>query len=73
MRDFNAVRKPEERVGNIQGATTGSSREIVEFNNFIDDVLLQDISLTGRRFTWYRVGGGAKSRIDRVLVSQEWL
>jgi len=32
-----------------------------------------DIPLVGRKFTWYKPNGMVKSRIDRVLVSKEWL
>jgi len=34
---------------------------------------LIDIPMIGRKFTWYRDNGTAKSRLDRILVSQEWL
>ena len=27
----------------------------------------------GRKFTWYKPNGIVKSRIDRILVSLEWL
>jgi len=59
--DFNAVRNISERkcVGN--GYV--NRNEIERFNLFI----------IGRRFTWYRPNGTAKSRIDRVLVSDTWL
>lgn len=52
---------------------TASNSEIVEINNFIDSMRLQDIPMIGQLFTWYKAGGGAKSRIDKILVSQEWL
>ena len=29
--------------------------------------------MVGRKFTWYKPNGMVKSRIDRVLVSKEWL
>jgi len=32
-----------------------------------------DIPMVGRKFTWYKPNGSAKSRIDRVLVSKEWM
>ena len=32
-----------------------------------------DIPCIGRKFTWYRPNGKAKSRLDRVLTSLEWL
>jgi len=29
--------------------------------------------MIGRKFTWYKPNESVKSRIDRVLVSKEWL
>jgi len=49
------------------------SREINMFNAFIEKSKLVDISMVGRKFTWYKLNGLVKSRIDRVLVSKEWL
>ncbi|KAK8472198.1 hypothetical protein PHAVU_002G142300, partial [Phaseolus vulgaris] len=34
---------------------------------------LVDIPYIGRKYTWYRPNGKAKSRLDRYLVSFEWL
>ncbi|MCH80895.1 LINE-1 reverse transcriptase like, partial [Trifolium medium] len=70
--DFNAVCKAEERVGvnSVDGATTTS--EIMEFQNFMEDLELVDLPLLGRRFTWYHANGRAMSRIDRILISDEW-
>jgi len=34
---------------------------------------MKDIPLVGRKFTWYRLNGSARSRLDRALVSDEWL
>jgi len=33
---------------------------------------LEDLNVLGRRFTWYHPNGCSMSRIDRVLVSEEW-
>ena len=49
------------------------SREMREFNDFIDKSELEDIPMVDRKFTWYKPNGSVKSRIDRVLVSWEWL
>jgi len=49
------------------------SREIKGFNDFIGKSVLVDISLVGRKFTWYKANRMVNSRIDRVLVSKEWL
>ncbi|XP_057452303.1 uncharacterized protein LOC130744130 [Lotus japonicus] len=37
------------------------------------DMELLDIQLHGRRFTWSRPNGQARSRLDRFLVSESWL
>jgi len=43
------------------------------FNAFIDRCQLFDIPAMGRKFTWYRPNGTAKSSLDRLLVSDSWL
>jgi len=70
--DFNAVRKSNERRGlNYKGST--ATREVEEFNNFIESVELLNVPLIRGRYTWYRDNVTTKSRIDRVLISLEWL
>ena len=49
------------------------SRDIIGFNDFIEESELVDVLMVGRKFTWYKPNGSVKSRIDRVLVSREWL
>ncbi|GKV37516.1 hypothetical protein SLEP1_g45542 [Rubroshorea leprosula] len=66
--DFNAVRKVKEKIGSGRLTT-----EMGEFDNFIRDSGLIDIPLVGRKFTWYQTGGKFMSRIDRALLSEEWL
>ena len=44
-----------------------------ELNSFINKMELIDTPLVGMKFTWVRAGGNAMSRIDRILVSMEWL
>jgi len=69
--DFNAIRNKEERRGvSLRGCQTNDIRE---FNAFIQNVDLLNIPMVGRKFTWYKANGTAKSRLDRILVSQEWL
>jgi len=34
---------------------------------------MEDLPFVGKKFTWYRADGSAKSRLDRILVSEEWL
>jgi len=32
-----------------------------------------ELPIVGKKFTWYKSDGSAKSRLDRFLVSLEWL
>jgi len=43
------------------------------FNNFIDNMEMVDIPCIGRKYIWYRPNDKAKSRLDRFLVSFDWL
>ena len=65
--DFNAVRNISERRG-------CSVRSICmeNFENFIEKADLVDLPMSGRRFTWSNPQGNM-SRLDRFLVSPEWL
>jgi hypothetical protein len=47
--DFNAVRCVEERRSSRIGT---HSINHIPFNRFIDDNVLIDLSLSGRRYTW---------------------
>ena len=69
--DFNAVRCRSKRKGIRVGFDHSS--EIVGFNSFIDTNLLMDLPIVGKNYTWFKANGSAKSRINRVLVSEEWL
>ncbi|KAH1209142.1 hypothetical protein GmHk_15G043746 [Glycine max] len=70
--DFNVVRSLEERRG-IVGQRVGCSRETEEFNTFLDTMELGDIPMIGRKFTWYKAGGLARSILDRMVVLSSWL
>lgn len=70
MGDFNAIKCHSERRGvNVleNRAETGG------FSQFIEDMELVDIPVYGRKFMWYKPDGSAMSRLDRFLVSEEWL
>lgn len=69
--DFNAVRSCSERKG-IRDRDSQSS-EIKGFNCFIDANSLLDLPIVGKKFTWFKSNGSAKSRLDKVLVFEEWL
>jgi len=67
--NFNSIKRKEERK------TSGSdySRKNLRFNNFIEKVDLLDIPIVGKKFTWYKSNRTIISRIDRAMVSKEWL
>jgi len=67
--DFNAVRSCTKRKGTRVGVDLSS--EIVGFNSFIDTNLLLDLPIVGKKYTWFKSNGSAKSRIDRVLVTED--
>jgi len=69
--DFNVVRREEERKG-IRGCSS-QKKEMDGFNKFIDNNALLDIPCVGKKYTWYKANGTAKSKLDRFLVSEEWL
>lgn len=33
---------------------------------------VEDLNVLGRRFSWYHPNGRSMSRIDRVLIYEEW-
>ena len=68
--DFNAVRNEDERKGT---STRGQRKEILGFNNFIVRNFLVEIPIVGKKYTSFKTNGSTKSRLDRVLVSEEWL
>ena len=69
--DFNAIRSSEERFSNVQSLMEDSC--IREFNEWIDELEVMEVPWLGRKFTWYRPKGASRSRLDRFLVSHEWL
>jgi len=69
--DFNSIRRVGERR-NV-GLDGDHRREMKRFNDFIEGSELFDILMARRKYTWYKPNGMIKSRIDRILVSKEWL
>ncbi|KAH7834595.1 hypothetical protein Vadar_017721 [Vaccinium darrowii] len=70
MGDFNVVRKPEERVSGFDAAAT------TDFNDCLDNLNMEDMVTKGFWFTWTNKRGGLgdnKSRLDRVLINNEWV
>jgi len=70
--DFNVVCSRDERKGINEEISSSQLLEMSLFNNFISEVELDDMSVLGRRFTWYHPNGRSMSRIDRVFISKEW-
>ncbi|XP_074315308.1 uncharacterized protein LOC141651499 [Silene latifolia] len=69
--DFNCVLTPTERLG---GQTT--IEEMEDFQACVDQCSLLDSPSTGSFYTWNNKQDPATrvySRLDRVLVNQEWL
>jgi hypothetical protein len=71
--DFNSVCRREDRrgVNNVGGLYP--TAEMYEFGDFIVSKDLVDLPLLGRKFTWFHPNGSSMSRIDRFLISEEWL
>ena len=46
---------------------------INDFNEWIADLDFVETPNVGRSFTWLKPNGVAKSRLDRILVSHQWL
>lgn len=68
--DFNAVRMAGERAGKNDYL---NSRDMKAFDQFIEQEHLFDMPFTGGKFTYYRKDGSCKSKLDRILVNEEWL
>ena len=69
--DFNNIRNNAERLGSCHRGQGGNSIE--EFNEWIDELEVQEAPWLGRKFTWYRPNGSAKSKLDRFLLSPDWM
>ena len=68
--DFNEIRSRAERQGVDKGDFTS---EIKGFNGFIKSNMLLDLPIVGKKYTWFKSNRMAKSMIDIVLVTEEWL
>lgn len=71
MGDFNSAWTTQERRDSRNLPMGG--RDMQAFKKFIGDMEVEDIPMVGRKFTWYRVNDHSKSRLDRVLVSSDWV
>ncbi|KAL8480950.1 hypothetical protein ACS0TY_027463 [Phlomoides rotata] len=68
--DFNSIREEGERCG--RGGVI-DRRDIKLFDDFISLSGLIDLQLGGQKYLWYKPDGSCKSRLDRVLVNEEWV
>ena len=67
--DFNIIRYPCERLG-----CESFSPAMFAFWDFIENNYLVDLPLDGASYTWFRdAEPQAMSRIDRTLVSVDWV
>jgi hypothetical protein len=73
VRDFNAVLHKEEMRGVNDNFFINNPLDLSEFQAFVNYMELEDIPVLGRKFTWFHPNRRAMSRIDRVLLSDEWL
>ncbi|KAH1262617.1 LINE-1 retrotransposable element ORF2 protein [Glycine max] len=69
--DFNCIRNPAERVGS--NLCPPDTSIIAEFNDWLAEMEVEDIPCLGKPFTWFRPNGSCKSRLDRVLLSDDWV
>lgn len=68
--DLNVVRSVNERKGARERGTQSS--EIRGFS-FIERNFLVELPIVGNKYTLYKSNGLAKSRLNIVLVYEEWL
>lgn len=65
------MRNPAERMGQCCNGAADTS--IKKFNDWIDELEVEDAPWVGKNFTWFRPNGSAKSKLDRFLISHEWM
>ena len=69
--DFNSIRNSSERFGAChRGSVDAGSRE---FNEWIKEMEVEEAPWVGSKFTWVRPNGTARSKLDRVMLSLEWM
>lgn len=68
--DYNSIRVSSERRGRSEVL---NMRDMNKFDGFIRNSNLLDMPIHGRKFTCYKPDGTCKSRLDRVLLNNEWL
>ncbi|MCH82646.1 hypothetical protein A2U01_0003457, partial [Trifolium medium] len=68
--DFNVVLKAGERKGS---SFSVRHNERVEFCQFVESMELVDIPVIGKKFSWFSADGRAMSRLDRFLLSDNFI
>ncbi|XP_076947481.1 uncharacterized protein LOC143619430 [Bidens hawaiensis] len=68
MGDFNAVRFPEERRNSVFDPTCAR-----DLNEFIAEADLFEFPMKGQQFTFCKSRGRKFSKIDRILVNQDFV
>src|SRR3954470_11047993 len=68
--DFNSISSLDERIG---VPSSGNSRAIRFFNEFIEEMDLVDLPTIGGKFTWFKSNRKAMSRLDRFLLSETFV
>ncbi|KAI5441929.1 hypothetical protein KIW84_011114 [Lathyrus oleraceus] len=69
---LNQTSKLEDNGGRAEEVNSfGNHGEMVEFNDFIEELELIDVPLMGNKFTWFNLSGKAINRLDRFLLSNE--
>ena len=69
--DFNNIRTPSERSRICQRGSGESNTS--EFNDWIEELEVVEVPWVGKKFTWFRPNRAARNKLDRFLVSPEWL
>jgi hypothetical protein len=69
--DYNSVLESSDRRG--VGVASSGGREMEEFRDFVRQLEMVDLPLLGRQFTWFHSNGLTMSRLDRILISADWL
>ncbi|XP_058760862.1 uncharacterized protein LOC131634227 [Vicia villosa] len=68
--EFNMITSLDERVGISK---KNYRKEIEDFKVFIEEMELVDPPTIGGKFTWRNSGGSAMSRLDRFLLSDNFI
>lgn len=71
--DFNVIVERWERRGVNDDFSATHNLDMRLFHSFVREVDLEDQPLVGRRYNWYHSNSISMSRIDCVLISEDWI